>query len=104
MNKQEFFGRVVADPQLKVVGGDKQVCSFRLAVNGRTKNDPPIFINCEAWGKPAEVIARYCPKGYPLGIVTRMKQHTYEKNGVNITVDDFVVEEFDLLGSKQNEQ
>ncbi len=104
MNKQEFLGRMVADPQLKTVG-ENQVCSFRMAVNGRTKNDQPVFINCEAWGKPAEVIARYAPKGHRLAVVTRMKQHSYEKNGVKITVDDFVVEDFDLLlEGKQNEQ
>lgn len=99
MNKQEFIGRVVADPQLKNVG-DKQVCSFRLAINGRTKDDPSVFLNCEAWGKPAEVIARYATKGKQLGMTSRMKQHTYEKQGVKITADTFVVEEFDLLGGK----
>lgn len=103
MNKQFFSGRVVADPQLKTVGADKQVCSFRLAVNGRTKDDDTIFINCEAWGKPAEVIARYAPKGSKLALTTRMKQHSYEKNGVKITVDDYVVEDFDLP-EKKNEQ
>ncbi len=99
MNKQNFSGNMVADPQLKTVG-DKQVCSFRLAINGRTKNDQPCFINCEAWGKPAEVIARYCPKGRKLEIATRMRQHTYEKDGQKHTVDTFVVEDFDLPSGK----
>lgn len=102
MNKQEFTGRMVADPQLRTVG-DKQVCSFRLAVRTRGANTPDAFINCEAWGKPAETIARYATKGKMLGVVTSLKQHSYEKQGVKITVDDFVVEDFDLLDRKPEE-
>lgn len=102
MNKVEFIGRVVADPELKNAG-ESQVCTFRMAINGRTKNDPALFINCEAWGKPAEVIARYSGKGKQFGFAGRLKQHTYEKDGVKRTIDSYVVEEFDLLGGK-NEQ
>lgn len=100
MNKQVFSGRVVADPQLKTVGEDKQVCTFRLAVNGRTKNDSAVFINCEVWGKPAEVIARYAPKGSKLGVATRLRQNTYEKDGHKNTMDIYVVEDFDLPEKK----
>ena len=99
MNKQNFSGRLVADPQLKNVG-EKQVCSFRMAVNGRTKNDPAVFIDCEAWGKPAEVIARYCPKGKKLEVATRLRQHTYEKDGQKRTSNIYVVEDFDLPEKK----
>lgn len=99
MNKCVFIGRVCADPQLKNVG-ESQVASFRMAINGRNKNDQPVFINCEAWGKPAEVIARYATKGKQLGIVSRLKQHSYDKNGTKVSVDSYAVEEFDLLGGK----
>ena len=99
MNKQEFSGRLTAEPVLKNVG-DKQVCTFRLAINGR-KNDPAVFINCEAWGALAEAIANYTHKGHRLGVVTHMKQHSYEKNGVKITADDFVVEDIDFIEKKE---
>ena len=101
MNKQEFTGRIVADPQLRTAG-DKQVCSFRMAVRTRGINTPDAFINCEAWGKMGEAIARYASKGKPIGVVTHLKQHSYDKDGVKITADDFVVEDVDFLEPKKN--
>lgn len=101
MNKQEFTGRIVADPQLRTAG-DKQVCSFRMAVRTRGINTPDAFINCEAWGKMGEAIARYAAKGKPIGVVTHLKQHSYDKDGVKITADDFVVEDVDFLEPKKN--
>ena len=99
MNKQEFTGRIVADPQLRTAG-DKQVCSFRMAVRTRGVNTPDAFINCEAWGKMGEAIARM-NKGNLIGVVTHLKQHTYDKNGTKVTADDFVVEEVDFLEPKK---
>ena len=97
MNKCEFIGRMTADPKMRNVG-DKQVANFSMAI--KTRTDTPVYINCEAWGKSAEVIARYAGKGKQLGITSRLSQHSYEKDGVKRTVDTYVVEEFDLLGGK----
>lgn len=98
MNKCDFIGRVASEPQMRTVG-DSQVCSFRLAVDSRQK-EQTIFITCEAWGKLAEMITMYCPKGKQVGISARLKQRSYEKDGKKNTVNEFAIESLDLLGAK----
>ena len=55
-------GHLTRDPELRPLGGDKVVVNFSLAINRRYKgNDGEIkeestFVDCEAWGRTAELI------------------------------------------------
>lgn len=88
--------RPTADPELKTVG-DKQVVNFRVATNGRSKDDST-FWNCTAWGHLAETIARYCPKGKQVAIDGVLRQRSYEKDNVKHTVDEIMVLDIELVG------
>lgn len=90
--------RTTADPELKNIG-DKKVANFRVATNGRGKDDST-FWNCTAWGHLAEVVTRYCPKGKQFAIEGVMRQRSYEKDGVKHNVDEIMVDNVELVGEK----
>ena len=103
MNRQEWIGHVVSEPEMKNFDDDKCVLRIRLAVNGRTKDDDSIFINLSAWNKRAEVLKRYLHKGDLFAAVTSLKQRQYtDKNGSKVTGYDFAIEDFDLIAPKRD--
>ena len=78
------MGRLTRDPELRWVNGDTAICNFGLAVN-RTWNDrngqkceDVAFIDCEAWGRTAEVIHQHHCKGDQIHITGRLKYETWQ--------------------------
>jgi len=83
-NKVILIGNLTRDPELKYTPGNQAVCEIGLAVNRkyRTKDnedrEETTFVDCEAWGKQAEVIKQYMTKGRPIFIEGRLKLDTWE--------------------------
>ena len=106
LNKVMLIGNLTRDPDLKYTPGNQAVCEIGLAVNRkyRTKDgedrEETTFVDCEAWGKQAEVIKQYMAKGRPIYIEGRLKLDTWEdKNGGGKRSKmRVVVEEFQFLG------
>jgi single-strand DNA-binding protein len=106
LNKVMLIGNLTRDPELKYTPGNQAVCEIGLAVNRkyRTKDgedrEDTTFVDCEAWGKQAEVIKQYMAKGRPIYIEGRLKLDTWEdKNGGGKRSKmRVVVEEFQFLG------
>ena len=67
MNAVFLIGRLVAQPELKYTGANVAVCSFRIAVDRKFKdqngNKATDFIDCVAWRQSAEFLSQYCDKG-----------------------------------------
>lgn len=101
MFKATIVGRTCNNPEMHQLRDNKQVCTFRLAVKGH--KDDTSFLNMQAWGKSAEVLTRYAQKGKQIAVNAHIRQRSFEKNGQKVTVDDFVIDDFELLGSRQNE-
>jgi single-strand DNA-binding protein len=104
-NKVFLMGNLTRDPQMKYLPSQMPVCDFGLATNRRFKTqagedrEEVCFIDCTAFGKPAEVIHQWCTKGKPIFIEGRLKFDQWEdKNGGGkrhkLTV---VVEQFQFL-------
>lgn len=108
MNKIILSGRLTADPESKFTPNGKQVTRFRLAVDRGFKKDDGTketdFFSCEAWGKTAEVVEKYCFKGNKILVEGRVQIRQYEKNGEKRNVTEVVVEKIELLGSKNDNQ
>jgi single-strand DNA-binding protein len=107
MNSCNFTGRLTKDPELKTTQGGKNYTRFCLAVDGikdKDGNKSTDFIDCVAWSKTAEIIAKYARKGSKLGISGRLHTTTYDKDGEKRKSVDIVVNEFDLLDSKPKDQ
>jgi single-strand DNA-binding protein len=104
-NKVILAGNLVRDPELRVTERGGSVCKFGMAVN-RTYRDNAgneqqevTFVDVEAWGKPAEVIARYCGKGKGLMVEGRLKLDSWvSQGGEKKTRLKVVLEGFQFMG------
>ncbi len=83
-NKVILAGNLTRDPELRYTPKGTAVAQIGLAVNrtwktetGETKEEVS-FIDVEAFGRQAEVIAQYMRKGRPLLIEGRLKMDTWE--------------------------
>jgi len=106
LNKVMLIGNLTRDPDLKFTPGNQAVCEIGLAVNRkyRTKDgedrEETTFVDCEAWGKQAEVLKQYMTKGKPLFIEGRLKLDTWEdKDGGKRSKMRVVIENFQFLGA-----
>jgi single-strand DNA-binding protein len=69
--------------------------------NGEDR-DETTFIDCESYGKQAELISKYMTKGRPLMVDGRLKLDTWEKNGEKRSRIKVVVENFQFMGSRDD--
>jgi single-strand DNA-binding protein len=106
LNKVMLIGNLTRDPDLKYTPGNQAVCEIGLAVNRkyRTKEgedrEETTFVDCEAWGKQAEVLKQYMTKGKPLFVEGRLKLDTWEdKDGGKRSKMRVVIENFQFIGA-----
>ena len=76
-NRIILIGRLTADPELKTVGQDTQLCKFCLAVDRRFKNaqgeKETDFIDCVAWRQTGEFVSKYFTKGSMIVVSGRLQ-------------------------------
>lgn len=106
LNKVMLIGNLTRDPDLKYTAGNQAVCELGLAVNRRYKTkegedrEETTFVDCEAWGKQAEILKQYLSKGRPVFIEGRLKLDQWEdKDGGKRSKMRVVIENFQFLGS-----
>lgn len=97
VNAVTLIGRLTKDPETRTVGDNLTLCQFTLAVDKRGKDKGSNFIDCTAWGKTGETIAKYVKKGQQFGIVGRLDQQSWEKEGKRYSKVGVVVDEFTFL-------
>lgn len=107
INNVVLVGRLTKEPDLRYTSNGTAAASFTLAVNRSFKNAngdrEADFINCVIWRKPAETLANYARKGTLLGVTGRIQTRNYEnQQGQRVYVTEVVVENFQLLESKNN--
>ncbi|GAH45385.1 unnamed protein product, partial [marine sediment metagenome] len=80
---------------------------FGLAVNRKWKGEDGsqkedvLFIECQCFGKRAEIISKHFEKGSPIFVQGRLKQERWEKDGTTHSRIRVIVENFEFIGSKQ---
>ncbi len=106
MNKVILLGRLTKDPEVKYTSTDKVVTSFTLAVDrpfankdGQREAD---FINCQIWGKSAEILGNSVKKGQRVLIEGRLQVRSYEdKDKAKRWVTEVVAEHFEYIERKE---
>ena len=98
-------GRLVRDPELKVVGGGTEICVFTVAVDRGRKdkdgNKQTDFIDCTSFGKTAAFVNKYFKKGDGILIRGRFQSDKYTaKDGTNRTKWGVWVDEVEFPASK----
>ena len=109
MNKAQILGRLTKDAELRTTTSGKQRASFTIAVsrnytnqNGEKETD---YINCIAFDKKAEIIAKYTHKGTQILIDGTIRTRNYDaQDGTKRYVTEVLVENLYLLGSKENKE
>lgn len=107
MNRVTLVGRITKDPELKSSNNNTQFVGFTIAVNRTYTNQQgersADFINCVAFNKQAENLARYVKKGGLIAIDGRLQTSNYlDQTGVNRTRVDVVCDTITYLSSPQN--
>jgi len=74
-NINALTGRVGQDPEIRKVG-EHLKAGFSLAVKGY--KDKTIWIDCEAWGKTAEIVRDYVNKGDKIAIEGELDSAEWE--------------------------
>lgn len=108
-NKVMLMGNLTRDVEIRHTSGNTAVGNFGLAVNRKFKTqsgdqrEEVTFVDCEAWGRTAEVMAQYLSKGRPVFIEGRLKLDQWEdrNGGGKRSKISVVVENFQFIDSGQ---
>lgn len=102
-NQATIVGRVTKNPELKQTKGGTNVCAFSVATNyvwsGKdgVKNEEVEFHNCVAYGRTAEIVAKYSMKGAMLLVQGRIKTSEWEgKDQVKRRTTEIIVDTVQL--------
>ena len=103
INTVTIAGRSTKDPELKVTPSGTTVLSLLLAVNDTKKNaqgeweETANFFDCVLFGKRAESLAQYIPKGSKLTINGRLHQDRWQaQDGTNRSRVLIIVQDIEL--------
>ena len=107
-NRVILAGNLTRDPELRYTPKGSAVAKIGLAVNRTWKTETGenkeevTFVDVEAWGRQAEVIAQYMRKGRPLLVEGRLKLDTWEDKTTHQKQSKLkvVLESFSFIDSK----
>jgi single-strand DNA-binding protein len=84
LNKVLLMGNLTRDPELRTTPKGLAVAQFALAINRKFKaesgeqREEVLYVDVEAWGKQAEVIAKYLAKGRAAYVEGRLRLDQWE--------------------------
>ena len=105
MNKVILMGRLTKDIEMRQTPNGVSLARFSIAVTRRFKNSngeyDADFINCIAWRKTGEFIARYFQKGSMIAVVGSIQTRSWDGNdGKKQYATEVIVDEAYFTGSK----
>lgn len=103
LNKVILMGRLTKAPELRTTNNGTNVTTFTIAVDtGYGEDKKTDFINCVAWKKTADFVAKYFSKGQMIIVLGRISTRTYEdKNGGKKYVTEVIANEVQFGESKK---
>ena len=104
MNHVILIGRTTKDIELKYSQNQTAIARFSLAVDRMSKDKGTDFISCIAFGKTAELLEKYVPKGRKIAIVGHIQTGSYEKDGHKVYTTDVIVDRMEFCESKQGNE
>lgn len=107
-NKVILMGNLTRDPEKRVTPDNLTICRLGLAVNRRyttrdgEAKEEVTYVDVDAFGRQAEVIAQYCTKGSGLFIEGRLRLDTWQdkNSGENRSKMLVVLENFQFVGGR----
>jgi len=107
INRVVLVGNLTRDPELRHTPSGMPVCSLRVAVNARRKDesgqwvDKPNYFSVTVWGQQGENCAQYLAKGRPVAIDGRLDWREWETpEGAKREAVEIVADSVQFLGSR----
>ena len=108
INRVIITGNLTRNPELRHTGGGTAVCSLRVAVNTRRKDqstgewvDKPNYFDVTVWGNQGESCAQYLAKGRPVGVDGRLDWREWEaQDGSKRQAVEIIADSVQFLGSR----
>lgn len=104
MNLVILMGRTTRDVTVRYTQGEKPttIASTSIAVDRDFKRDEADFINITAFGKTAEFMEKYVPKGTKILVRGRWHSDSYMDNNINrkVYTSDCIVDKVEFAQSK----
>ena len=104
------MGNLTRDPEMRVTANGHTICKMGLAVSRSyttregERREEATFVDVDAFGKQAEVLAKYMRKGRPIMVEGRLKLDQWESNeGQKRSKLGVVLESFQFLGGPRDE-
>lgn len=107
-NKVILLGNLTRDPETRSLTSGHTICNLGIAVSrsyqtreGERKEETT-FVDVTAFGKQAEVIAKYMRKGKPLMLEGRLKLDQWEaQDGQKRSKLSVILESFQFVGGRE---
>ena len=107
INRVVLIGNLTRDPEMKHLPSGTALCSLRIAVNTRRKDesgqwtDKPNYFDVAVWGAQGESCAQYLAKGRPVAIDGRLEWREWEaKDGTKRQNVEVIADSVQFLGSR----
>jgi single-strand DNA-binding protein len=108
INRVVLVGNLTKDPELRHTPGGTPVCSLRIAVNSRRRDesgnwtDKPNYFDVSVFGNQAESCSQYLSKGRPVGIDGRLDWREWDaQDGTKRQAVQIIAESVQFLGSRE---
>jgi single-strand DNA-binding protein len=107
INRVVLVGNLTRDPELRHTPGGTPVCSLRVAVNDRKRDesgnwvDAPNYFSVSVFGNQAENCAQYLSKGRPVGIDGKLRWREWQaQDGAKREAVEIVADSVQFLGGR----
>lgn len=98
-------GNVTRDAELRYAASGSAITKFSIANNrsykvGEEWKEETSFLNCVMFGKGGEALSEKLKKGSPVQVIGRLKQNSWEDNGVKKSTIEVVVDNARIFAKK----
>ncbi len=107
INRVVLVGNLTRDPELRHTPSGTPVCSLRVAVNDRKRDetgtwvDAPNYFSVSVFGNQAESCAQYLAKGWPVGIDGNLRWREWQaQDGTKREAVEIVADSVQFLGGR----
>ena len=108
LNQAILVGRLVYDPELRVLDDGRKVTTVTIAIQRGFKNAESgeydtDFLKCTLWSGIAENTVQFCKKGSTVGIKARLSQRNFEcSDGVKLSYPEIIAEKITFINTKKD--